>query len=118
MSDPEIFKYWLTTSAISFTGACTTITPGNGDKPKKKYQSAASLTNRADISKGAVSLAIKDGRDDNKLSLGLADDGRLTSSDLDSTGEGSVLLGAVVSIVTAAVTTAAIVLESDSGTPT
>jgi hypothetical protein len=123
MSDSVDFQYWLATSAISFSGTCTTLTSGSSGKQTKKYQSTASLTTRADITPSPASLTIKDGRDDNKLSFGLTEDGRLISSELDSTGEGATFLGAAVSIITTVVTIVAtavpkIVADVDTGTPT
>jgi hypothetical protein len=116
MSDTHYFEYWLATSAISFTGTCTTTVSADGPT-KDKYQAAASLTTRADGPQEPVSLIVNSGHADTKLSLGLTEDGRLTSSDLESTGEGPTLLGSAVSIVTSLATVAETAVKGEFVAP-
>lgn len=107
MSDQEHLHYWLATSAVEFTGTHTTTVPAHGGATADEYHSDASLTTRADLVQPAVALAVKDHFADSKISLGLTDDGRLTSSALESLGEGAILLGSAASLVTSAVADAA-----------
>src|SRR5215471_2184609 len=105
MNNDSHFTYWLTTSAVQFTGTKTTTTyPNTQAAPTSKYDAQATLTLRADreagaaagATDGAVSLDVKHHRfADSKLSLSMTDDGRLSGAEHASTGEGPKILGAV-----------------------
>jgi hypothetical protein len=97
MTDSGILSYRFATSAVQFSGTQTQLAH-EVDSGKKEYDSEANLIVRADISVAATTLAIDHHFADSKLSLGLTDDGRLTSTSLDLTGIGSDLLGSVASI--------------------
>jgi hypothetical protein len=100
MTKDQEFHYWLATSAVQFTGTKTVTTYPHGNRPQTRCSAQASLIVRADQVAGPVALEIDESHfAEAKLALGFTEDGRLTSSDLSTTGQGTQLLGAVASII-------------------
>jgi hypothetical protein len=93
------FQYWLATSAVTFAGTVTTSTHSHGSGETTTYDADATLGTRADRVQSPVTLAIEERLfAKTKATLKLSDDGRLTGTDVASTGQGAKLLGAATTI--------------------
>lgn len=98
MRDTTI-HYWLATTAVHFTGACTTTVPAHGGQATRAANAQAELLTRADRPSGAIALTISEKlAESQKFSLTFTDDGRLAGSDATNIGQGSVVLGAIASL--------------------
>jgi hypothetical protein len=90
-------RYRLATTAVTFSGT-RTIRPGR----RPTFEAEAALVVRADLVAPAFTLTVHDGIfHDTRTSLTFSDDGRLTSSSLDSSGSGAALLGSIVTTIAA-----------------
>jgi hypothetical protein len=99
MAETQSLEYWLSTSAVEFSGTKNVSTPAHGGAAKTTYVSSASLILRADHVQGPVTLQIAEGDlAETKFALNFSDDGRLTSSDVTAAGAGAQILGSVASI--------------------
>jgi hypothetical protein len=114
MSNDSHFTYWLTTSAVQFTGTKTTTTyPHSPDAKDVKYDAQATLILRADRAVGPVSLDVKHSWfAESKLSLSMTEDGRLSGAERASTGEGTQILGAVASLTGVLATLAPVIFAA------
>ncbi|MET3808454.1 hypothetical protein ABIB25_005483 [Nakamurella sp. UYEF19] len=99
MSATENFHYRLPTTAVQFTGTRTVTKPAHGSGSTTWSAEATQLV-RADLMGNPLVLAVEEEFfADSEFTLHFSEDGRLTGSSTEFTGQGPKLLGAVAALV-------------------
>jgi hypothetical protein len=97
-----VLSYWLTTTAITFTGTHTPAAPSTaaaGQNPDK-YQATVTTGLRADLSASGFSVLVSArSLHDTNVTLNFSDDGRITGGQSDVTGDVGQIIGSLASTV-------------------